>query len=348
MNKSNKQIEKMPQWAYVIGRFQLPHNSHFSLIEKALLLAHNVLIFVGSANASRSALNPFTATERMSMLSAGFSKEQLARIVFCPIEDFWDNDLWASDLKSKAKNLTQCGEPAILVGHKKDFSSRYLDSLKVKLHDTGPLGDISSTSLRDIFFMEEPVAPTFDVLSSLTRPGVIQYLRAFSHTPSYQWICRDYKATKEYVKRWGKGPHLTADSLVSCAGKVLLVQRGGDIGYEQWALPGGFVEPHEDFLPAAVRELEEETRIAMPPSLLDDYRVSDKVFSHPRRSSRGRIVTRVFHFALPSFETPPEVHAADDAKDCKWTAIEDIRAMREMMFEDHYHIIDSFLKLNGR
>lgn len=341
MTKNNK---KKPQWAYVIGRFQIPHNPHFTLIESALEFAERVIVFVGSAKSSRSALNPFDEHERIAMLKNGLPQSALERIVFCPIEDFWDNQKWVESVQAHAQQIAQGTHTAVLVGHKKDFSSRYLDTLKADFHEIGSQGDISATSLRNIYFLEGKTPASFDVLKTLTRQGVVDYLKAYSHTEQYAWLCKDYKATAQYQERWGRGPHLTADALVSCAGRVLLVQRGGDIGHDLWALPGGFVEPHEDFFPAAVRELQEETQIAVTPSLLDTYLVSDKVFSHPRRSSRGRIVTRAYYFNLPHFETPPEVRPADDAKDCKWISISELKEMRSQMFEDHFHIISSFLE----
>lgn len=336
-------IKNKYQWAYVVGRFQIPHCAHFTLIETALELAEHVIVFVGSAQTSRSALNPFNEHERIDMLKNGLKGEDLERVVFCPVEDFWDNQKWVESVLSHAQRIAQGKHNAILVGHKKDYSSRYLETLQAQFHETGSHGEVSSTALRDIYFLQGTTRASFDVLGNLTRPGVVDYLKAYVHTPTYQWLCQDYKATAQYRARWGSGPHLTADALVTCAGRVLLVQRGGDIGNGLWALPGGFVEPHEDFFPASVRELQEETQIAVTASLLETYVVRGEIFSHPRRSSRGRIVTQAFHFNLPHFETPPEVRPADDAKDCAWVSVSELKAMRSQMFEDHFHIICKFL-----
>ncbi len=99
-----------------------------------------------------------------------------------------------------------------------------------------------------------------------------------------------------------------------------------------------------------LRELREETKIAVPPGMLRGSIVAQRVFDDPNRSSRGRTITHGFlihlknEMALPGLrsrkpakaELPP-IEAADDAEKAQWWALADIK--REMMFEDHYDII---------
>lgn len=58
--------------------------------------------------------------------------------------------------------------------------------------------------------------------------------------------------------------------LVDCRGWVLLQERDDQpvIDPGKWGFVGGHVEPGEEFEPAAYRELEEETGIALPPGEL--------------------------------------------------------------------------------
>ena len=94
---------------------------------------------------------------------------------------------------------------------------------------------------------------------------------------------------------------------------VLLIRRGNPpLG---WAIPGGFVEPDEDLIDAARRELSEETGI----EALELEQLS--TFGHPNRDPRGRTISVVYgarlqHTALPA--------AGDDAADARWFPISDL------------------------
>lgn len=330
-------------YAYVVGRFQLPHNAHFGLLRVGLQSAKRVLVVIGSAQAARSALNPFTEAERKDLLCAGLTPEEQARVDFIDVPDFWCNDTWVNAVHEAAAKYRKPEQTAVLIGHEKDYSSAYLQTLKLRLIEVGSISEVSSTQLRDMYFGLGEQAETFAVLKNYTPDGVVRYLQAYVHTPEFAWLKRDYQATTAYKAKWTAPAYLTADAVVICNDKVLLVKRGGEIGHDQWALPGGFLEKTEDLHAAAVRELYEETQIAVSKGLLEAYWVGEQTFSHPRRSSRGRLVTSAHYFALPHHREPPEVIPADDAKDCAWIALSELASMRANLFEDHFHIIQAML-----
>lgn len=110
-------------------------------------------------------------------------------------------------------------------------------------------------------------------------------------------------------------PSLTADVCVFARGeggalRVLLIRRGGHPFLGWWALPGGFVSPHETAEEAAARELEEETHL----SGLELFPVG--VFSRWGRDPRGWTVSSAYAALLPV--EAPEVLAGDDAARACW------------------------------
>lgn len=333
-------MNKKYKWSFVVGRFQIPHNEHFNLIEKAQLLAEKTIVFVGSAGQSRNAQNPFTFQERKTMLELALKNPN---VIVHPIEDFWSNKLWQSELNKKIEEITQQSPSVVAVGHLKDKSSSYIKEYRHPTELIESSQSISSTMLRAMYFDSDVKHEQglISVISKYTKPEVCSYLQAFKHTPEYQWLLREHKAVEQYKLDW-PGIHNTGDALVKVKEKILIIQRGGDIGNGQLALPGGFLEPEEATIDCAIRELEEETQIAVLPSLLEVYLKEYKVFSHPKRSPRGRIITHAYYFDLGN-TTPPEVHAQSDAKAVKWMSMEEIVEKKELFFEDHFHIVSSFL-----
>ena len=103
---------------------------------------------------------------------------------------------------------------------------------------------------------------------------------------------------------------VAADVVVVAASpepSVLLIRRRNPpLG---WAIPGGFVEPDENLIDAARRELLEETGLE-PPHLRQLA-----TFGHPNRDPRGRTISVVYGARLQSAELPA---AGDDAADARW------------------------------
>jgi bifunctional NMN adenylyltransferase/nudix hydrolase len=67
-----------------------------------------------------------------------------------------------------------------------------------------------------------------------------------------------------------------------------------------------------------------------------------RVFDHPERSQRGRIITHSFFFDLGD-DPPPPVHAADDAAAAQWVPLAHLRALEAHLHDDHFHMLESFL-----
>ena len=69
-----------------------------------------------------------------------------------------------------------------------------------------------------------------------------------------------------------------------------------------------------------------------------------RVFDHPGRSQRGRVITHAHCFELDLPALPP-VQGADDARAAAWVSIDTLTAREDRFFDDHFHILDTFLGL---
>lgn len=125
-------------------------------------------------------------------------------------------------------------------------------------------------------------------------------------------------------------PPLTVD-VVLLAGEpptsVLLIQRANEPFAGSWALPGGFVDRGERVKDAALRELAEETDVA-----LDSLTTLLGVYDAPGRDPRGPTISIVYVGRIPA-ERPAQ--GGDDASKAEWFAL---GALPPLAF-DHAEII---------
>jgi ADP-ribose pyrophosphatase YjhB (NUDIX family) len=109
------------------------------------------------------------------------------------------------------------------------------------------------------------------------------------------------------------------NALVACVGglayddegRILLVRRRNDPGSGLWSVPGGRVEPGETDTQAVIREMAEETGLAVEPGALVG------------RVRRGPYVIADYRCAVVG----GSLRAGDDATDARWcdaAALEDL------------------------
>lgn len=333
-----------------IGRFQPLHVGHEHVIRAALEQVETLLIVVGSANSTRTIVNPFTYSEREWLLTRAFAHEvATGRIVIIAANDAFDDILWAravamlvaSEILDHA-NKGGVGLHGIddfkiaLAGFGKDASSFYLDLFpkwgNIQLGTQH--GTINASDIRSDFLRRLPRLP-HDAVSKTT----LDFLRQFSLTPTFKELVAERDAYAAGHREYGMGPFLTADALVTWRGRILLVTRGGKIGNGLLAIPGGFVNPNETFLQAALRELREET--GLPAELISPHLDKTFVADNPRRSLRGRVVSVVHYFDVSANVELPTARGADDAVNAEWLDARQLEAPN--FFEDHFHIIDKML-----
>ncbi|MFP4559282.1 MAG: nicotinamide-nucleotide adenylyltransferase [Archaeoglobaceae archaeon] len=86
---------------FFIGRFQPYHLGHHYVILKILEEIDELVIGIGSAQESHSLQNPFTAGERMLMVSKALEEIKTDKKAYVvPLEDIYRNSLWVPHVQS--------------------------------------------------------------------------------------------------------------------------------------------------------------------------------------------------------------------------------------------------------
>jgi nicotinamide-nucleotide adenylyltransferase len=87
--------------ALIVGRFQPYHLGHHEAIKNILKEVDELIIAVGSSQNSFELNDPFTAGERIEMISLALKKEKLFDKCFIvPVDDIQQYGLWASKVIS--------------------------------------------------------------------------------------------------------------------------------------------------------------------------------------------------------------------------------------------------------
>lgn len=115
---------------------------------------------------------------------------------------------------------------------------------------------------------------------------------------------------------------------------VLLIKRKNDPFKGKWALPGGFVDAHETLEQAAIRELEEETGLAI--NKLEQV----GVFDDPKRDPRKRVISIAHYVMVRKNDYDPK--GADDAEEAKWFKLSELPGLAF----DHDRILEAATSLS--
>lgn len=86
----------------LIGRFQPPHKGHVELFKQILKEVDELIVGIGSAQESHTLENPFTAGERVLMITRALAEAgiDLSRVHIIPIPDVNNNAVWVSHVIS--------------------------------------------------------------------------------------------------------------------------------------------------------------------------------------------------------------------------------------------------------
>lgn len=336
-----------------IGRFQPFHNGHLAVINEGLKQAEQLIVLCGSAHQPRSVRNPWSFSERESMILGAIKRADQQRVHIAPLMDIVYNDeSWVRNVQSTINGLVTAHhgvphkKPQIgLIGHSKDHSSYYLNLFP----QWGSVGvdnfqDISSTPIRESVFSASENRQCIDETVKAFLPlNIQQDIEHFCQTEVFAELKDEYQFVDRYKLAWRTAPYVptfvTVDAVVVQSGHVLMVERKARPGKGLMALPGGFVNQDEKLVDACLRELREETRLKVPLPVLKGSINRQEVFDDPHRSSRGRTITHAFYIELEPNSALPKVKGGDDARQAMWVPLADLDPTQ--IFEDHYFIVQA-------
>lgn len=337
------------------GRFQPFHNGHKAVIDRALTLAEEVVVVVGSSFQPRSINNPFTFSERKLMIKTQYPGKQVKVI---PVSDYpYDDTAWVGAVQNAVtgaltSSWTDFPKKIGLIGHSKDSSSYYLKIFpQWRNHvEVENVDNINATYIRNKLFDYKGTTKYFYSIMPAASAKIMEQLVYSDEYGSlftdFSNLADEYEYIRQYRKSWDVAPYeptfITTDAVLTQSGYVLLIKRGGFPYKDCWALPGGYLEKNHFITDNMIKELREETGVRIPAKVLKGSIKGSQVFDHPNRDPRGRTITHAFWIDLgfPD-EKLPRVKGADDAKEAKWFLLSDLHS--EMMAFDHYHIIKRFI-----
>ena len=350
------------------GRFQPFHNGHKAVIDRALQMAREVVVVVGSSFQARSTKNPFTFEERKAMIDAVYGEQfnyagsqgriKTPRVKVVPVMDYpYDDNAWVKitqDAVNKVLSSTWTDFPKKigLIGHSKDSSSYYLKIFpQWRNHiEVENIDGINATDIReDLFEREYSESKTFDLMPTESSERLKDFILDNAKIGGvWDGLVTEYREIKEYrEKSQMKGFNfpsvfVTTDAVITQSGYILLIKRGGFPFKDCWALPGGYLAKGQFVEDNMIKELREETCVKVPEKVLKGSIRSVQIFDHPDRDPRGRTITHGFHIDLgfPD-EKLPRVKGADDAVHAEWVPLSEIHS--ETMAFDHFHIINRFI-----
>ncbi|ELY77723.1 nicotinamide-nucleotide adenylyltransferase [Natrinema gari] len=89
---------------FYIGRFQPFHNGHRNMVEQIAADVDELVLGIGSADDSHTVRNPFTAGERIMMITKSLVEFDLVTYAV-PIEDLERNSVWVSHVQSMSPDF---------------------------------------------------------------------------------------------------------------------------------------------------------------------------------------------------------------------------------------------------
>lgn len=153
----------------LIGRMQPVHNGHMQVISKILEEVDEIIIGIGSAQLSHELKDPFTAGERIVMISQALADAGVdsSRYYIIPMQDINLNAIWVSHVKMLTPpfSIVYSGNPLV----KQLFSEEGFEVRQPPLYDRIHLSgtEVRKRILEDDDWQELVPKATADVIAEI-------------------------------------------------------------------------------------------------------------------------------------------------------------------------------------
>lgn len=153
----------------LIGRMQPVHNGHMQVINEILKEVDEIIIGIGSAQLSHELKDPFTAGERIVMISQALAEKDVdpSRYYIIPMQDINFNAIWTSHVKMLTPpfSIVYSGNPLV----KQLFSEEGYEVRQPPLYDRLHLSgtEVRKRILEDGNWQELVPKATSDFISEI-------------------------------------------------------------------------------------------------------------------------------------------------------------------------------------
>ena len=155
--------------AILIGGMQPVHNGHIQVINKILEEVDEIIIGIGSAQLSHELKDPFTAGERIVMMSQALADAGIdaSRYYIIPMQDINFNAVWVSHVKMLTPpfSIVYSGNPLV----KQLFSEEGFEVRQPPLYDRVHLSgtEVRRRILEDLNWQELVPDATIDLINEI-------------------------------------------------------------------------------------------------------------------------------------------------------------------------------------
>lgn len=153
----------------LIGRMQPVHNGHMQVINKILEEVDEIIIGIGSAQLSHELKDPFTAGERVVMVTQALAESDIdpKRYYIIPMEDINFNAIWPSHVKMMTPpfSIVYSGNPLVKQLFKEEGFEVRQPPLYDRMHLSGT--EVRNRILKDENWQELVPEATVDVIAEI-------------------------------------------------------------------------------------------------------------------------------------------------------------------------------------